>query len=177
MYEYLALGKKILDEGYSHPDRTGVGRQSLFSQCLRIDMRDGFPLVSTRHIDFNAVIEETLWFIRGSNDAKELQAKKVKFWDHWAVKEHHIDSFIKQYILPFFGHQIDEETVHSTCKQRLMEYIGRIGPLYGPAWRKLPVSEMIARLNGFLPALKEDQLASDKKQQWLKRLRERSAFT
>lgn len=166
MYDYLTLGHRILRSGDDHPDRTGIGRRSLFAQSLLFDLNDGFPLITTREIAFSSVVEELLWFIRGSTQVKELQEKNVRFWDHWAVKDHHIDSFIKQYILPMFNEQIDADTVYGTCKEKLQAYLGSIGPLYGQSWRQLAVSPMIQRLNGFLPDAILSAIAPDKRQTW-----------
>jgi len=166
MQNYLDLGHRILVDGYDHPDRTGTGRRSLFGQTLRFKLQQGFPLVTTREMPFRSIVEETLWFIRGSTQSHELQAKDVHFWDHWAVKERHIDSFIRQYLIPFFGHQTDLEIIEQTCKARLMEYLGSIGTLYGKVWRSLPTNEHIARLNTFLPLTEEQKIAPDKRRQW-----------
>lgn len=166
MLPYIELGYKLLHTGHDHPDRTGVGRRSLFAQTLRFDLADGFPLLTTRQLDFNAIVEETLWFIRGSHHVPELQAKDVHFWDQWAVTDAAIESFIQQYLAPYFGEVLDETLLADTIRPRLQGFLGSIGPLYGPSWRSVPIPETLVCLNAFLPPHLLPPVASDKHALW-----------
>ena len=87
MQQYLDLLQRILDEGVSQDDRTGVGTLSVFGHQSRYRLADGFPLVTTKKVFTRGIIEELLWFLRGSTDARELQAKKVHIWDAWAGED------------------------------------------------------------------------------------------
>lgn len=84
---YLALMRQILDYGVDRTDRTGTGRRSLFGAQMRFDLRQGFPLLTTKRVFFRGVVEELLWFLSGSTNAKDLQAKDVHIWDAWATAE------------------------------------------------------------------------------------------
>ncbi len=87
MRQYHELLERILDEGVRQDDRTGVGTLSVFGHQSRYRLEDGFPLVTTKKVFTRGIIEELLWFLRGSTDARELQAKKVRIWDEWAGED------------------------------------------------------------------------------------------
>jgi thymidylate synthase len=64
-------------------DRTGTGTRRLFSASLEFDVSERFPLLTTKKMFFRGIVEELLWFLRGSVDVRELQAKGVHIWDEW----------------------------------------------------------------------------------------------
>lgn len=78
--QYLALLKRILEEGEEREGRNGKTR-SLFGERMVFHLGDGFPLLTTKRVFWRGVVEELLWFLRGSTDARELQAKNVHIWD------------------------------------------------------------------------------------------------
>lgn len=77
---YLSLCDMILARGMHRSDRTGVGTISLFGRQLRVDLKNGFPLLTTKRIPWKHVIEELLWFLRGDTDSKILEDKGVTIW-------------------------------------------------------------------------------------------------
>jgi thymidylate synthase len=81
---YLDLLQQVLDHGEARPDRTGVGTLSLFGAQVRYDMREGFPLVTTKKVLFDAVVYELLWFLRGSTNIKDDLTQHTPIWDAWA---------------------------------------------------------------------------------------------
>ncbi len=83
MKQYQDLVKDVLANGTVRGDRTGTGTIGVFGRQLRFDLNEGFPLVTTKKMFTRGVIEELLWFIRGSVDVRELQDKNVRFWDSW----------------------------------------------------------------------------------------------
>lgn len=84
MQVYLDLLRHVLAHGDRRMDRTGVGTISAFGAQCRYDLRDGFPLVTTKKVFLRGIIHELLWFLRGDNNAKSLQAVDVHIWDEWA---------------------------------------------------------------------------------------------
>ena len=108
MKQYHDLLKHILDSGTRHEDRTGVGTISAFGYQTRFNLREGFPIVTTKRVPFRWVAEELFWFLSGSTDEADLRARGVDIWQEWATTEQ----------TARFGR---EE--------------GDLGPVYGYLWR------------------------------------------
>ena len=85
MRQYLDLLQDVVDHGSDKPDRTGVGPRSAFGRQVRFDLREGFPLLTTKRVHFKSVAQELLWFLSGSTDNTELKARGVGIWDEWAA--------------------------------------------------------------------------------------------
>lgn len=84
MKEYLDLVKKILSKGEFREDRTGTGVYSLFGDQIRFDLSKGFPLLTTKKLNLNAIIHELLWFLKGETNIEYLKKNNVKIWNEWA---------------------------------------------------------------------------------------------
>lgn len=108
MKQYQDLLQSILLRGTAHEDRTGVGTISHFGYQTRFDLREGFPIVTTKRIPFRWVAEELFWFLSGSTNEKELRARGVDIWAEWADQEH---------------------------TERFGREEGDLGPVYGYLWR------------------------------------------
>jgi thymidylate synthase len=108
MQQYHDLLRHILDKGTRHEDRTGVGTISTFGYQTRFDLRKGFPIVTTKRVPFRWVAEELFWFLSGSTDERDLNARGVDIWAEWAT---------------------DEQTA------RFGRDAGDLGPVYGYLWR------------------------------------------
>ena len=108
MKAYLELVQRILDEGKDREDRTGTGTRGIFGHQMRFDLREGFPLVTTKKVHLRSIVHELLWFLRGETHVASLQAAGVTIWDEWATPEQ----------TARFGRQA-----------------GDLGPVYGHQWR------------------------------------------
>jgi thymidylate synthase len=73
----LDIVKEVIESGAEALDRTQVGTLSKFGRTMRFDLRDSFPLLTTKKVFFRGVVEELLWFIAGSTDAQVLSKKGV----------------------------------------------------------------------------------------------------
>jgi thymidylate synthase len=126
MRQYHQLLRHILAQGARHLDRTGVGTIATFGYQTRFDLREGFPIVTTKRVPFRWVAEELFWFLSGSTDEADLRARGVDIWAEWA-------------------------TADQTARFGREE--GDLGPVYGYLWRsfggdypKMNGIDQIARL-------------------------------
>ncbi len=108
MRQYHDILKSILTNGTEHQDRTGVGTISHFGFQTRFDLRDGFPIVTTKKVPFRWVAEELFWFLSGDTNEANLRAKGVDIWKEWADENH---------------------------TRRFGREAGDLGPVYGYLWR------------------------------------------
>ncbi|KAL6504421.1 Bifunctional dihydrofolate reductase-thymidylate synthase 1 [Orobanche gracilis] len=108
---YLRLVQDIISNGNNKGDRTGTGTLSKFGCQMRFNLRKSFPLLTTKRVFWRGVVEELLWFISGSTNAKILQEKGIHIWDGNASRE----------FLDSIGLTDRED--------------GDLGPVYGFQWR------------------------------------------
>jgi thymidylate synthase len=112
---YLDLLRRILDEGKDRDDRTGTGTRAVFGHQMRFDLREGFPLLTTKKLHVKSIFHELLWFLRGETHVASLQAAGVRIWDEWATPEQ---------------------------TARFGRAAGDLGPVYGHQWRNFGATRL-----------------------------------
>merc|ERR1719450_1528874 len=80
-YQYLDAIREIIEKGVEMGDRTGTGTRSIFGMMMRFDLRESFPLLTTKRTFWRGLMEELLWFVKGDTNAKHLSDRGVKIWD------------------------------------------------------------------------------------------------
>ena len=84
MDAYLGLLSHVLTHGTPRADRTGVGTRAVFGAQARFDLRESFPLLTTKRVHFKSVVHELLWFLRGDTNTAYLREHGITIWDEWA---------------------------------------------------------------------------------------------
>jgi thymidylate synthase len=127
---YLDLLKVVRTRGKDRKDRTGVGTRGLFGAQLRFDLRDSFPLLTTKKVHLKSILHELLWFVRGETNVQPLKEVGVSIWDEWATE--------------------------AQCA-RFGRKAGDLGPVYGHQWRNFGATK---RADGSWENDGVDQLAA-----------------
>ncbi len=81
---YEDLLRDVLETGKPKTDRTGTGTRSVFGRQLRFDLRESFPLITTKRVHFKSLAVELLWFLRGESNVGWMRDQGVTIWDEWA---------------------------------------------------------------------------------------------
>ncbi|MFB6077235.1 MAG: thymidylate synthase, partial [Candidatus Nanohaloarchaea archaeon] len=115
MEQYLDLVRSVLTGGTYRQNRTGVDTISQFSHHYRVDLADGYPLLTTKEMDtfrWDSLIHELLWYFSGEEHIRSLQ-EKTSIWDDWADDEGRLETaygrFWRRYPVPPQSAQLDGE--------------------------------------------------------------------
>lgn len=128
MKQYLDMCRYILEHGEDRPDRTGTGTHSVFGYQTRYDLREGFPLLTTKKMYLRPIAEELLWFIKGDTNIKYLVDRNVKIWNEWPYED-----FKKSE--DFNGETLEEFVEKIKNDDDFAKKHGNLGPVYGAQWR------------------------------------------
>ena len=144
--KYQELLQDILDNGVEKTDRTGTGTISVFGRQIRHNMRQGFPLLTTKKMAWKTMVTELLWFLRGDTNIKYLVDNNCHIWDGDAYKR-----YADSHRIPgnpngrTLLEQLDSIKPMEHSKESFIEAIktddefakkwGELGPIYGKQWR------------------------------------------
>lgn len=145
MRAYLDLLQDVYTNGVGKEDRTGTGTRSVFGRQLRVNLADGFPLLTTKKVFLRGIIHELLWFIRGDTNIRYLVQNGVGIWNEWPFQRY----------LELQGRSIEK---HSCQWQDELEVFvdrvakddafaaqwGELGPVYGKQWRNFSGIDQLA---------------------------------
>jgi thymidylate synthase len=128
--QYTDLLKTILEYGVDKKDRTGTGTKSIFGYTIRHNMKDGFPLLTTKKMPFKTIVTELLWFLRGDTNIKYLVDNDCHIWDGDAYKNYSSN------VQPWEPH-LDKNQFVERIKNNdeFAKKWGELGPIYGKQWR------------------------------------------
>ena len=134
MQQYHQLLQHILDKGTWKDDRTGVGTYSVFGYQMRFDLKDGFPLLTTKKLFTKAIIHELLWFLKGETNIEYLCKNGVRIWDDWPF-----DKYKKS--AAYGGEDIKAFAQRVANEPEFAAQWGELGPVYGYQWRSWPAPD------------------------------------
>ena len=138
----------ILEHGEDRPDRTGTGTRSVFGYQTRYDLREGFPLLTTKKMYLRPIAEELLWFIKGDTNIKYLVDRNVKIWNEWPYED-----FKKSE--DFNGETLEEFVEKIKNDDDFAKKHGNLGPVYGAQWRNFN-NEVTDQLMKLIDSLKNN---------------------
>ncbi len=141
MKQYLNLLQHILDNGIKKEDRTGIGTISTFGYQMRINLADGFPLLTTKKMWLRSIIHELLWFLTGNTNIKYLADNNVHIWDEWPfavyLKQNNLEQQYPRY--SEIWHEKKKEFISNIKEDnQFAQQWGDLGPVYGKQWVKWP---------------------------------------
>jgi thymidylate synthase len=138
--QYLHLLEDILEQGVKKTDRTGTGTISVFGRQIRHNMKDGFPLLTTKKMAFKTMVTELLWFLRGDTNIKYLVDNDCNIWNGDAYK-----NYVRKFPEWFLSLPENGEAEYILNKDKFINKIktddefakkwGELGPIYGKQWR------------------------------------------
>jgi len=131
--QYQELVKTILDYGVSKGDRTGTGTKSIFGYTIRHNMKEGFPLLTTKKMAIKALMTELKWFLKGDTNIKYLVENNCNIWNGDAYRHY---QFMNALATDIDFISMNEFVDKIKTDDKFCEMYGELGPVYGKQWRR-----------------------------------------
>ena len=130
--QYQELLMTILEYGVDKKDRTGTGTKSIFGYTIRHNMKDGFPLLTTKKMAIKSLMTELKWFLKGDTNIRYLVENNCKIWNGDAYKNYKLKNVFATDVdyLP-----MDEFIEQIKTDDDFAEMYGELGPVYGKQWK------------------------------------------
>lgn len=128
MKQYLQLCQNVLDEGIKSQDRTKVGTISVFGRQTRYSLDGEFPLLTTKQVNFKAIVYELLWFLQGDTNIEYLVKHDCNIWNEWPYQKY-------QKHKDYQGESLQEFKEKIKTNSLFAKKHGELGPIYGKQWR------------------------------------------
>ncbi len=122
MKQYLDLVRLVMDEGVRKPSRTGIDTISYFGAFYRVDLSKGFPLLTTKKMEWKSLLYEVLWYLSGENHIRNLQ-KHTKIWNAWADENGNLETAYGYYWRHFPSAQKDENGNWNVTEVDQIQYV------------------------------------------------------
>jgi len=122
MKEYLDLVRLVMQDGVRKKSRTGVDTISYFSAFYKVDLTKGFPLLTTKKMEWKSVIRELLWYLSGENHIRNLR-KHTKIWDAWADEDGNLETAYGYYWRHFPSAQKDKNGNWQVTEVDQIQYV------------------------------------------------------
>ncbi len=131
---YRGLLQRVLDDGFHKPNRTGVGTVGVHGGQARFDLRQGFPLLTTKKMAFRSIVVELLWFIAGNTNVRALNQQRCVIWNGNAYDRY------KKVLAPRNREPVlsEEDWLRRLLEDDTFEWAGDLGDVYGAQWRRWP---------------------------------------
>lgn len=149
MRQYLDLLQHIKDNGVRKSDRTGTGTLSVFGYQMRMNLQEGFPLLTTKKVYLRSVIHELLWILRGDTNIRYLVRNGVNIWNEWPYQNWLRES----------GQEAQYPKYSDAWKEQMKVFVdrvkddeafarqwGELGPVYGRQWRDFEGIDQMAQV-------------------------------
>lgn len=138
--QYQQLLEDIITFGVDKRDRTGTGTKSIFGYTIRHNMKDGFPLLTTKKMAWKSIVTELLWFLRGDTNIKFLVDNGCHIWngDAWSNYERKVsEKFVDDTTIAGYAITNKEDFINKIkTDDKFAKKWGDLGPIYGKQWRQ-----------------------------------------
>ncbi|SDJ18210.1 thymidylate synthase [Natribacillus halophilus] len=170
--QYLDLLSDILDTGDEKSDRTGTGTLSTFGNQMKFNLKEGFPLLTTKHVPFRLIKSELLWFMKGDTNIRYLLTHNNNIWNEWAFQRFvHSEDYDGPDMTDFGRRALEDDAFRERYEQEMAKFkqrilndeafaaqYGELGSIYGQQWRAWKTSrgEAIDQLGQVIEMIKHN---------------------